>query len=104
MIVPENLEPFQLLNLFSGIHSDTHSSPYTDYPTHTLPMLFVCEVNRGVVTFTQLQRPVTKKSLKPDKCYLLTYKASVSVVRLESHGFKPRLIQILDHFDFVLHP
>ena len=82
MIVPENLEPPQLLHIFTDkmSHSPYHSS--SKYPTHILPTVFMCEVNRGVVTFAQLQRPVVKKSLKSNMCYLLSYKALVSNVEL----------------------
>lgn len=74
VIVPENLEPPQLLNL---LNSDKIRRSTNKHPTHTLPLIFGCEVNKGVVTFTQLQQPVAKKNLQSDKCYLLTYKDMV---------------------------
>ena len=80
MIVPENLEPPQLLNIFTDKTSHSLNQSSSKYPTHILPTLFVCEVNKGVVTFAQLQRPVLKKSLKSDKCYVLSYKALVSSI------------------------
>ena len=75
MIVPETLAPPQLLNLLS---SEKIRSSTNKHPIHTLPLVFACEVNRGVVTFTQLQQPVTKKNLQSDKCYLLSYKDVVA--------------------------
>lgn len=75
MIVPENLEPPQFLRLLNVEKS--HPSTNNKHPTHTLPLVFACEVNRGVVTFTRLQQPVTKKDLQSDKCYLLSYKDMV---------------------------
>jgi hypothetical protein len=75
VVVPENLEPPQFLSLL-GTERFHPSSPNV-CPTHTLPLIFVCGVNKGVVTFTQLQQPVTKKNLLSDKCYLLSYKNMV---------------------------
>ena len=82
-IVPENLEPPQLLDLIGDKlrHPGSSDDVTNKHPTHTLPMLFACEVNRGVVTFTQLQQPVAKTSLKSDKCYLLSYKDLVCTLQ-----------------------
>ena len=87
MIVPESLEPPQLLNLL-GIERIHPSS--NKHPTHMLPLVFACEVSKGVVTFTQLQQPVTKKILKPEKCYLLSYKDMVCLIHnsiADSHSY-----------------
>ena len=89
MIVPENLEPPQLLDLLGTERA--HPSP-KNHPTHTLPLIFACEVNKGVVTFIQLPWPVAKKNLLSDKCYLLSYKDMVclhhSVVNSSSAAYK----------------
>ena len=74
VIVPENLEPPQFLNL---LVTERFCPSSNKHPTHTLPLVFACGVSKGVVTFTQLQQPVTKRNLQSDKCYLLSYKNMV---------------------------
>lgn len=79
----EGLEPPEFWSQLGG-KSKYPQFISAEYPLHTMPVLYSCEMRQGMVLFTQLYA-TKKEDLKSDISYLLSYKDKV----IKRHSIYP---------------